>query len=424
MFEEKNNVAKKNIIWNLVFSFVNALQTVVLLFFVKRFVNENSAGIFGYAFSVAVLLMYIGNYGIRNYQVSDTDEKYSFAEYCGFRVISCVCMLIALVVALIYLKLPAEKMWAVFLLSLERLAESVEDVFHGRYQQKGHLYRAGKQGTVRLIVSDVLFALILLISKNMLWACIGYTGISIIIVAFYASVTVKDYGGFGISMKMGAMKAIGAACFPLFCGYFFSTYLTNSPKYIIEKYSGIAPDIFSDVTQAYFNMIFMPVLMINLLSTVIFRPHIVTMAKEYNSGHYDKYKKLVNKQYLWILVISVISLPVCFFLGIPALSLFYGSDLSVYKMDFMILMLGGIFSAYSSFLNVCIITIRKQKYYLIATLALIIMLIVISNFLPYTYGLDGISLLYLFVMIIQMILYYLIHTISVLREEKKTTIRE
>lgn len=403
---------KKNIIWNFIFSMVSAAQTVILLLFVNRILNEDSAGIFGFAFSVAVLLMYIGNFGIRNFQVSDSNEKYTAYEYYGFRLITVFLMLISILIIFVFYGASYEKAYAILFLGLERVAECIEDVFHGRYQQKEKLYLAGMQGTIRFIISDFAFLAMLYLSKNLIYSCFLYFIVNLIFVIIFAIITLPSFGGFKISLKAGSMLSIASSSFALFCGYFLSTYLTNVPKYTIEKFVLEYPDIYSDRIQGYFNMLFMPVLMINLLSTVIFRPFIVKMAEFHLAGQKKEYNMLVYKQILYIAIIGIVILPICYFIGIPFLTFFYNSDLSSYKLEFMILMLGGLFSALSSFLNVCIITIRKQNILLIATVILSLCVFASNLIIPFNYGLMAISVFYLIIMLIQALLYFIIHEFS------------
>ena len=49
----------------------------VLTVVITQLTNAELAGMFSLAFITATLLMMIGNYGVRTYQVSDIDERHS-----------------------------------------------------------------------------------------------------------------------------------------------------------------------------------------------------------------------------------------------------------------------------------------------------------------------------------------------------------
>ena len=57
-----------------------------------QLVGAEQAGYFSMAFVVGTLLLFLGNYGVRTYQVSDLDEMESFYDYQLNRVITCVAM--------------------------------------------------------------------------------------------------------------------------------------------------------------------------------------------------------------------------------------------------------------------------------------------------------------------------------------------
>ena len=61
---------KKNLLWNLCAALVNASEAVVVIMIASRFNDREEAGILTIAFSIGNLLMMLGKYGIKNYQVS------------------------------------------------------------------------------------------------------------------------------------------------------------------------------------------------------------------------------------------------------------------------------------------------------------------------------------------------------------------
>ena len=52
---------------------------------VSNILGARQAGIFAIAMTVGNQLVTIGYYNMRTFQASDVTEKYSFADYCGFR---------------------------------------------------------------------------------------------------------------------------------------------------------------------------------------------------------------------------------------------------------------------------------------------------------------------------------------------------
>ena len=142
------NVNRSAVIWNALAACLTSFQTMLLLMVLTHFGTSDHSGFFVMAYTVANLVMNIGKFGMRQFQVTDVAEKYSFREYVTSRVFSSGLMTLALVLYLLYGLLfngyTAEKAAVVALISLFRGVEAAEDVIHGRMQQLGRLDVASK----------------------------------------------------------------------------------------------------------------------------------------------------------------------------------------------------------------------------------------------------------------------------------------
>ena len=78
-FENSNNIIKASYFWNTLAGLLNAGQSVVILMVISRINGLEDAGIFSIANAIASLMLTVGNFGMRNYQVTDINEKYSFS---------------------------------------------------------------------------------------------------------------------------------------------------------------------------------------------------------------------------------------------------------------------------------------------------------------------------------------------------------
>ena len=76
---------KKNIIWNIVGTTLNAFNSLFFLIIATRINGVNDAGIFTFAFSTATLFNIIGVYSGRVYQVTDqtdaTDKDFIISKF-------------------------------------------------------------------------------------------------------------------------------------------------------------------------------------------------------------------------------------------------------------------------------------------------------------------------------------------------------
>ena len=92
LFEKNNNITRSSYIWNCINAVMSACQCPVIMMVITRTNGVGDAGVFSIAFAVASLMLYVGQYGIRKFQASDIDEKFSFGEYHSMRVITCSVM--------------------------------------------------------------------------------------------------------------------------------------------------------------------------------------------------------------------------------------------------------------------------------------------------------------------------------------------
>ena len=106
----------------------------VLTVVVTQLVGVEQAGMFSMAFVTGMLLMYLANYGVRTYQVSDLDEAHSFSDYQLNRWITCALM-VAVGVAYCSIRGYAQDMFTISLgVYVYKMVDGLADVYEGRLQ--------------------------------------------------------------------------------------------------------------------------------------------------------------------------------------------------------------------------------------------------------------------------------------------------
>ena len=154
-------------------------------------------------------------------------------------------------------------------------------------------------------------------------------------------------------------------------------YITNSPKYSIERY-------LSDDIQACFGFVSMPVFVIELLNNFLYQPKLVEIAMAWEKGELKTFRKYIFRQSTMLLILTGICELGAYFLGIPVLSAVYAVDLTSYKWILLLLLLGGGGLAFVGFFAVLLTVMRKQHwmmicYIIVAAAALFLMPYSVSN---------------------------------------------
>lgn len=386
LLEKTNNVSRSAYIWNAINACMSAAESPIILMVLARTNGLVDSGIFSLAFAVAALLLYLGQYGFRRFQSSDVTEKYSFEEYYGSRFLSCGAMLIATIAYCIYGSVfrgySETKFVVVFLMCALKGIQAFSDVIHGRMQQMGRLDVATKSSCVRYIMEMLSFALVLIIAHNLLLASIVCVATSFIVFMATSYNAAKDFCTLKPSFKWDRMKMMFIEGFPLFVSLFLNMYISNAPKYAIDAY-------LTDEMQAIYNMVFMPAFVIQLIAHFIFNPIITTYAEVWQAGNVKKFKKLVIKQCLVILALTILAVACALTIGIPVLSWFFGTDLTAYRTELLVVVLGGGMLAYSVFFNTVITIIRLHKTLFYSYVATAIAALVMSKYFVVNYGILG-----------------------------------
>lgn len=395
---------------------LNSFQTVVILMVISRIDAVTDAGNFVIAYAIANLLIMIGKYGIRQYQVSDVTEQFSFSDYLGARFISTAGMLIAAVVYIIIQTASGaydfEKSAAVFLICGAKAVDAFEDVYHGMFQQHSRLDIAGKIWTIRLLVYIVEFmAVYSLLRILVLTAAICL--VTTILLAFVLNGTVIKSKAliYAKGREGGHIRKLLVDCFPIFVSNFLMAYVANAPKYAIDV-------VLSSQEQAQFNYIFMPVFVISLLSTFIYQPMINRLAVMWHENKLGRFWKMIFRQVAFVAGLTVLAMGAGALLGIPVLSAMYGVDLFPYRMELVILLLGGGMVALINFFTMVITVTRYQKHLMWGYLAISFGFLAFGKRVAENWGIRGISIFYT-ISVTVLALIFLVYIIVIEKVEKK-----
>ena len=388
----------RDYVWNTVGVGLWGMVFPVLTIVVTQLAGAEQAGMFSLAFVTALLLMFVGNYGVRNFQASDLDEEYSFADYQANRVLTVVIMLVA---GITYCKFRGytDQMWLMSLgVYLYKAVDALADVYEGRLQQVDKLYLAGISQAFRSAAALIGFSLALLITRNV--------GVSSIVMAVIAALTFVVFT-FPLaqletpkSRSANAKRVIGLLkqCFPLFVALFMYNLIDNKPKCVME--GALSYD-----NQLYYNALYFPAHAILLTSGFIYKPMLLKMANAWaDPAKRKKFDLIIVVMFVIIVAITVVMAGAMSWFGLAIMSFLYGIDFEQYRgLCFVMLAAGGV-TAGIEFLYQVITVLRRQravtKLYLITfgfSLFVPVLLVIFA-------GLPGAVIGYLIVMCILLVL--------------------
>ena len=411
----KNVTPQKVFFWNILGSMSSAAVSVILLFIVTRILDSASADIYSFAYAIANLFVIVASFQVRDFQATDIKEKYSFDTYLMARIVSNI-----LIGYIILNPNTHANIGIIFWVSFFRVSEALSDVFQGLFQQRERLDIAGKSLFLRNTISTAVFALVLLISRNLLWSVILQTISSFLFIALFDYPNSRLFHTLNIrNVKLCKIIKVFKDCLPLFINAFLLVSIYNQPKYALNDIYN--KGLIENGVQRDFSILFTPIFAMNLM-IIFLRPMITQLAvflEEKKISHFITYK---NNLFRILLGTCTLIYIVGAFIAIPALDIVYGTDLKQYQSSFLILLMGGVASTFSTVCDNILTVFRKQHYLIISFVTGYLVSLMTARTLVLKYEILGASLSFLCAMIswliVSLVIYFITSPYTIFRKKK------
>lgn len=387
----------RDYVWNSIGTGAWGMVFPLLTIVCTQLVGAEEAGMFSMAFVTGLLLMFVGNYGVRTYQLSDINEKHSFSDYQVNRVLTCLVMMAA---GYAYCMIRGYDNY-MFLICMGvyfyKMVDALADVYEGRLQQMDKLYLAGVSQAFRSLLAIAVFAILLFITRNLAAASIAMAiaaALSFVVLTLPLALLETPKSR---RLKLASVGELFKQCFPLFIALFMYNLIDNMPKFVMEG-------TLSYDNQLYFNALYFPAHALLLTVQVVYKPQLVRIANVWAQAKRKRFDLIIIAMLALVLALTVALMFVMSTVGIPVLGFLYGIDFTDYWGLSLIMVAAGGVTAAIDFLYQVVTVLRKQgsvmKLYLITFgFALFIPLLLIG----FT-GLPGAVLSYLIVMSILLVL--------------------
>lgn len=351
------DIEKSAYIWNAIACTSNSVQSFIFLMIISRYEQITDASIFIIAYTLGTLLSCIGKYGVRNYQISDFEQEFSYLDYRNVRIITIILMMLSGGVYIGVSALSGNCNWykgACILCFLAiKAVEVYEDVFHGQLQREKRLDVAAKILSIRMFFLIIVFGAMYVLTKNLLITEL-ISLISTIVVSVGMNYSVKDVVSKSVIHIRKNKYEILKKCFPLALTTVIMGYIANMPKFAVDTLA-------NDYEQTCFGVIFMPVFVIGLLGNYLFNPLVGKLSDYWKNCEYQLFIKKIQQIIMLVALIVVFGVAFGEVAGIIILEKIYLLDLRVYNVELAVLILSGGILALINF-NIIIATImRKQK---------------------------------------------------------------
>lgn len=401
------NNTKKNFIWNMVGSTVNAFTSLIFMIIVTRINGTNIAGIFTFSFSLACLFQVISNYSGRTFQVTNNDSKIKDSDFVYNRITSCIIMAILLIIYLIIKDYDMYKNMMIILFAIYRIIESLAEVMYGIIQKNNELYKVGISLFLKGSLGTIVFLLVDYFTNNILMTLVFLIFTCIMITILY------DYKNFNFFYsKNNYDSKVNIKLFKLgifvFGFTFLTQYILNAPKYTIDDY-------LTNEMQTIYGIISMPASFIVLCSQFVIQPLLVKFSELIKNSKYRDLFKLSLKTILIIILLGFTAIVAAYFLGIPVLNLIYGVKLNDYLIPLLIIIVGATFFGISFAISTILTAMRKTFAQIIFYIICSLVVMFLSKYMVLKYSIIGGTISYATTMILLCIMYFIYYIIVIRR---------
>lgn len=357
--DDPDTLDKRNMTWNMFGSFLYAFASMVLTMAVVQIVGDEQGGIFTFAFTTFGQQMFmVAYFGIRPYQITDVENRYTFGDYLRLRILTSTA---ALVIGVEYVLLGGytpQKAWVVFLMVCYKVIDGFADTFEAEFQRSGRLYLTGKSNAFRTILSVGGFITALLVTRNLVFASGVAVGAQVLGVLLFDIAIIGGLDNVDWSWNREGCAGLAKSCLLLFLSVFLDFYIFSAAKYAIEGNM-------NDAAMAVYGAIFMPTSVINLVAGFVIRPFLTKLSYYWEVQDRKAFGSVIAKIFMVILGLTVLAVGGAALLGIPVLSLLYSNlreALSECRPALVMIILGGGFNAWMNLFYYTLVIMKRQRH--------------------------------------------------------------
>ncbi len=400
----KTDHTRDNFLWNMIGSVLYAAATILLVRLTKAAAGTGIGADFNIAFKTGQILLTVGYFEIRPFQVTDVSNEYSFRDYFSLRILTCGLMAVS---GFLFPWLTGESglRFALFaLLCLYKLMDGAADVFEGEFQKNGRMDLAGKSVAFRTVLSVAVYAVAVSVTGDVLLSVVLMVIAAAVGVLVFDVVLIREFASLEVSFDKARLGKLIRSTVLLFVGSILCLYIFNASNYSVDSvYQGA--DAASEDIRYIYACLFMPTSVINLASGFIFKPILTTLATHYVEGRWKQFAGLVMKLLGGVAAITAACLLGGALLGLPVLSIVYGYDLTGYLAELEILILGGGFNAAGIILYYAMTTMRGQRDILLSYGIVAVATLAASTPATARWGLMGAAVSYCGLMALQTLVF-------------------
>lgn len=393
---------KKDYIWNSIGSFLQSAISPILLIVITRLNGVGDSGLFSFAMSLSVVFWAISLWGGRTYQVSDVKKEFSSGDYIVVRFISSLIVAVFSISFCILSGYDLIKTELIMVLVSFKILESIADSIYGVLQIHNKLYIVGISLTMKSVFGFMLFTLVDVLTKNIVYGALSIFLVNIVVVIFYDIPWMKHIESVGLTKKniIQAVKIMKKTA-EVFIVVFLTMFSLNIPRYFLDKYH------YDQI--GYFGIMAMPITLLTLFISFVLQPNVVNLSELLKRKKIKEFTKIVSKIDFITFTLGILFVISSYLIGVWALNTIFGIDINNFRIDLTIMVIGAVANAFVSIYVNLLIILRRFKGQFYTLLVTNILAAVLSVYLIDRLAMLGSVLVFMIISFLQAIILLFIY---------------
>jgi len=393
---------KKDYIWNSIGSFLQSAISPILLIVITRLNGVGDSGLFSFAMSLSVVFWAISLWGGRTYQVSDVKKEFSSGDYIVVRFISSLIVAVFSISFCVLSGYDLIKTELIMVLVSFKILESIADSMYGVLQIHNRLYIVGISLTMKSVFGFMLFTLVDILTKNIIYGALSIFIVNIVVVIFYDIPWMKHVESVGLTKKniMQAGKIMKKTA-EVFVVVFLTMFSLNIPRYFLDKYH------YDQI--GYFGIMAMPITLLTLFISFVLQPNVVNLSELLKKKKIKEFTKIVSKIDFITFTLGILFVVSSYLIGVWALNTVFGIDINNFRIDLTIMVIGAVANAFVSIYVNLLIILRRFKGQFYTLLVTNILAVILSVYLIDRLAMLGSVLVFMIISFLQAIILLFIY---------------
>ena len=385
---------KKDYIWNSIGSFLQSAISPILLIVITRLNGVGDSGLFSFAMSLSVVFWAISLWGGRTYQVSDVKKEFSSGDYIVVRFISSLIVAVFSISFCILSGYDLIKTELIMVLVSFKILESIADSMYGVLQIHNKLYIVGISLTIKSVFGFIIFAIVDILTKNIVYGALSIFLVNMVVVIFYDIPWMKRVESVGLTKKniMQAGKIMKKTA-EVFVVVFLTMFSLNIPRYFLDKYH------YDQI--GYFGIMAMPITLLTLFISFVLQPNVVNLSELLKKKKIKEFTNIVSKIDFITFTLGILFVVSSYLIGVWALNTVFGIDINNFRIDLTIMVIGAVANAFVSIYVNLLIILRRFKGQFYTLLVTNILAVILSIYLIDRLAMLGSVLVFMIISFLQ-----------------------